>query len=183
MRAAALLLLLATAAPAAAPEPEFVQAVEFPYYLYPRTLWERELVWMKTIGVRTVAFSIPWNWHQPAAGDFDFTGRTSPRRDLVSFIRILRKLELRGWVRPLGGGGRAGLGRQCTLGMAGRIHRRCIRNADGSHLNKLGYPTTLHFLVSLQDHPKPCRGKPWNTHSRPSVSDATLCQTVWSWPR
>jgi hypothetical protein len=103
MRAAALLLVLATAAPApaAAPEPEYVQAVEFPYYLYPRALWERELVWMKTIGVRTVAFSIPWNWHQLAAGDFDFTGRTSPRRDLVSLIRILRKLELRGWVRPL----------------------------------------------------------------------------------
>jgi hypothetical protein len=101
MRAAALLLLLAAAAPAAAPEQEYVQAVEFPYYLYPRALWERELVWMKTIGVRTVAFSIPWNWHQLAASDFDFTGRTSPRRDLVSFIRILRKLELRGWVRPL----------------------------------------------------------------------------------
>ena len=33
---------------AGTPPPEFVQAVEFPYYLYPRTLWERELVWLKT---------------------------------------------------------------------------------------------------------------------------------------
>jgi len=78
-----------------------VQAVEFPYYAYPRALWERELVWLKNIGVNTVAFSIPWNWHQIEPGDFDFTGRTSPRRDLVSFIRILRRLGLRGWVRPL----------------------------------------------------------------------------------
>lgn len=99
-----LFLLLAASpglAPAATPPPEYLQAVEFPYYLYPRAQWERELVWMKTIGVRTVEFSVPWNWHQLGPGDFDFTGRTSPRRDLVGFIHILRKLELCGWVRPM----------------------------------------------------------------------------------
>jgi hypothetical protein len=64
----AFLLLACAVAAWAAPEPptpapprEFVQAVEFPYYLYPRPLWERELVWLKTIGIRTVEFSIPWN--------------------------------------------------------------------------------------------------------------------------
>lgn len=104
MRLAALLLVCSAAAslPAIAePRGEFVLAVEFPYYLYPRAQWERELVWLRTIGVRTVEFSIPWNWHQLQPGEFDFTGRTSPRRDLAGFIRILRKLELRGWVRPL----------------------------------------------------------------------------------
>lgn len=109
MRIAALLLLLVCASSgpaspepqAAAPKAEYVQAVEFPYYAYPRALWERELVWLKTIGVDTVEFSIPWNWHQIQPGEFDFTGRTSPRRDLVGFIHILRRLELRGWVRPL----------------------------------------------------------------------------------
>ncbi len=113
MRLAALLLAfaLALAAPPAnspAPEPpanpparEVVQAVEFPYYLYPRALWERELVWLKAIGIRTVEFSIPWNWHQVGPGDYDFNGRTSPRRDVVAFIRLLRRLDLRGWVRPL----------------------------------------------------------------------------------
>ena len=83
------------------PKPEYVQAVEFPYYLYPRALWERELVWLKTIGIRTVEFSIPGNWHQLSPGDFDFAGRTSPRRDLVGLIRLLRKLDLHAWVRPL----------------------------------------------------------------------------------
>jgi len=71
------------------PAPLYLQAVEFPYYLYPRTLWERELVWLKNIGIRSVEFSIPWNWHQLAPGDFDFSGRTSPRRDLLGLIRIL----------------------------------------------------------------------------------------------
>jgi len=99
-RAVVLLALLAAAA-CAAPQPEFVQAVEFPYYLYPRNLWERELVWLKNIGIRTVAFSIPWNWHELEPGDFDFTGRTSPRRDLAGFIKLLRALGLRAWVRPL----------------------------------------------------------------------------------
>jgi hypothetical protein len=103
MRLAALLLLFAAAlpAPVATAPAEYVQAVEFPYYLYPRTLWERELVWLKTIGVSTVEFSIPWNWHQIQPGEFDFTGRTSPRRDLVAFVRLLRRLDLRAWVRPL----------------------------------------------------------------------------------
>ena len=103
MRLAALLLLFAAAlpAPVSTAPPEYVQAVEFPYYLYPRTLWERELVWLKTIGVSTVEFSIPWNWHQLQPGEFDFTGRTSPRRDLVAFVKLLRRLGLRAWVRPL----------------------------------------------------------------------------------
>jgi len=102
MRRLLLLLALVCALPAApAPRSEFVQAVEFPYYLYPRALWERELVWLKTIGVRTVEFSIPWNWHEVAPAEFDFNGRTSPRRDLAGFIRLLRRLELHAWVRPL----------------------------------------------------------------------------------
>jgi hypothetical protein len=101
-RLAALLLLFAAALPA-----QYVQAVEFPYYLYPRTLWERELVWLKTIGVSTVEFSIPPNWHQLQPGEFDFTGRTSPRRDLVAFVRLLRRLDLRAWVRPLPADARA----------------------------------------------------------------------------
>src|SRR4051794_31173598 len=102
MRALALLLALVSMLPAApTANPEFVQAVEFPYYLYPRQLWERELVWLKNIGVQTVVFSIPSSYHQPEAGEFDLTGATSPRRDLVAFIRLLRKLGIRAWVRPL----------------------------------------------------------------------------------
>jgi hypothetical protein len=97
-----LLLSAAAVAPASNTRPpEYLQAVEFPYYLFPRTLWERELVWLKNIGIRSVEFSIPWNWHQLAPGDFDFTGRTSPRRDLNGLIRILRRLGLNAWVRPL----------------------------------------------------------------------------------
>lgn len=111
MRAAILLLAAVAALAAAEPPRSGVQAVEFPYYAHPPHLWERELVWLKSVGVRTVAFAIPWNWHQSEPGEPDFTGRTSPRRDLVSFIRLLRRLGLEAWIRPqppagewLGGG-------------------------------------------------------------------------------
>ena len=96
-RVCAALLLVALAAAAPPLRKDLVQAVEFPYYLYPPNLWERELVWLKTIGIQTVEFSIPWNWHQIAPGDFDFTGRTSPRRDLAGFIKLLRRVGLHGW--------------------------------------------------------------------------------------
>ena len=91
-------LLLPAADPPAA---QCVLAVDFPYYLCPRTNWERELVWMKNLGVRTVEFAVPWNWHQVAAGDYDFTGRTGPRRDLAGLLKLLHRLGLGAWVRPL----------------------------------------------------------------------------------
>jgi len=107
MRLAAFVLALSAAwagppGPEAQAPPPFVQAVEFPYYLYPANLWECELAWLKNIGVRTVEFPIPWNWHQVKPGEFDFTGATSPRRDLTGFLKLLRRLGMTAWVRPLG---------------------------------------------------------------------------------
>jgi hypothetical protein len=99
LKLAAALLIAMAAAHAADTQGRFVQAVEFPYYLYPHALWDRELVWLKNIGVQTVAFNIPRDYHQVAAGDYDIAGRTSPRRDLVGFIKTLRKLGLRAWIR------------------------------------------------------------------------------------
>jgi hypothetical protein len=100
MRVLLLVLLLAGAAPAPELRPEFVQAVEFPYYAYPPQLWERELVWLKNLGIDTVAFSVPWNWHQIDGENLDLTGHTSPRRDLIGFVRLLKRAGLRAWIRP-----------------------------------------------------------------------------------
>src|SRR5215467_13613291 len=81
------LLALALLAAASCYAAEFVQAVEFPYYHHPRALWERELVWLKNIGIRTVAFSVGQN---PPTSD--------PRSDLAAFLKILRRLGLRAWI-------------------------------------------------------------------------------------
>src|SRR5258708_14070429 len=84
LRRLAVLALLAASNGFAA---EFVQAVEFPYYHPPRPLWERELVWLKNIGIRTVAFSGGQN-----------PPRTDPRADLAGFLQILRRLGMRAWI-------------------------------------------------------------------------------------
>ena len=99
-RALPLVLLCAAMAASAGGAREFVQAVEFPYYKCPRQSWEPELVALKSLGVRSVEFAIPWNWHQAPSGGFDFTGATNPRRDLAGLIKLLRRLGLRAWVRP-----------------------------------------------------------------------------------
>ena len=80
-------LILALLAAASSSSPEFVQAVEFPYYHHPRALWERELVWLKNIGIRTVGFSVGQN-----------PPKTDPRSDLAGFLKILRRLGLRAWI-------------------------------------------------------------------------------------
>lgn len=78
-RLLALLLLAAVSAPAA-----IFQCIEFPYYAFPRQLWDRELVWMKNIGIRSVAFTVP-----PDGSE----------QDLLTILRTLRKLEMTAWVR------------------------------------------------------------------------------------
>src|ERR1700693_519408 len=81
------LLALAMLAAASGWGAAVVHAVEFPYYHHPRGLWERELVWLKNIGIRTVAFSVG---HNPP--------KTDPRSDLPGFLKILRRLGLRAWI-------------------------------------------------------------------------------------
>ncbi|MDQ6705104.1 MAG: hypothetical protein M3Z85_03950 [Acidobacteriota bacterium] len=44
---------------------QYVQSVEFPYSSYPRQFWERELVWLKNIGIRSVTCPV-----RPDAADF-----------------------------------------------------------------------------------------------------------------
>ena len=92
-RAAAILIALVAAAARPAPEPTpapFVQAVEFSYWLCPPSLWERQLVRLKNLGIETIEFAIP-----PGT---DFTGAASPRRNLIGFIRLLRRVGLQAWV-------------------------------------------------------------------------------------
>jgi hypothetical protein len=71
IRAAILALVFAAASPA------WVESVEFPWNAYPRQLWERELVWLKNIGV--VHVSLPPG-NDPA--------------QLEEVIHIIRRLNL-----------------------------------------------------------------------------------------
>ncbi len=82
MRAAFLLAVLAIPFPAQLAcsqfvNAQFVNAVEFPTERLPRANWERELVWLKNIGVRDVS-----------AGEVS-----------SALLQLLRRLEMRVWVR------------------------------------------------------------------------------------
>ena len=98
-----LLMRLSRALPACA-QPTTCRRSSFPYYLYPRTLWERELVWLKNIGVRTVEFSIPAELAPVAARRIRFHA-AAPARAAIWWASsdLLRKLGLRAWVRPAAG--------------------------------------------------------------------------------
>src|SRR5580658_4476128 len=74
-RSAILLLVFAAASPA------WVQSVEFPWNVYPPQLWERELAWMKNIGVTHVSLPPALNSEQAQAG-------------LANVIKIVRRLDL-----------------------------------------------------------------------------------------
>ena len=76
IRCAILLLALAATAPA------WVESVEFPWTTYPRPLWERELVWIKNIGIAHISL--------PPARD------ASPESaaQLDELLRIVRRLNL-----------------------------------------------------------------------------------------
>jgi len=55
----------------------WVESVEFPWNAYPKQLWERELVWLKNIGIRHVSL--------PPAQNID---------ELAGVIQIIRRLEM-----------------------------------------------------------------------------------------
>ncbi len=63
--------------------PFFVHAAQFDYFRIPPDLWARSLLRYRDLGINTIDIRIPWNWHEPQDGKFDFDGHTNPNRDLT----------------------------------------------------------------------------------------------------
>jgi hypothetical protein len=66
----------------------------------PRSRWRAAMLRMRSLGANTLDLYVPWNWHELADGDFDFGGRTSPRRDLRKVLRLGKELGFFFIVRP-----------------------------------------------------------------------------------
>lgn len=58
--------------------------------------WRDRLLKLKAMGLNTVETYIPWNFHEPRKGAFDFSGP----RDVVSFVRMAQELGLYVILRP-----------------------------------------------------------------------------------
>ncbi len=58
--------------------------------------WRDRLMKLKAMGCNTVETYIPWNFHEPKPGQYDFSGR----KDVVRFVRIAQELGLYVIIRP-----------------------------------------------------------------------------------
>jgi amino acid transporter len=81
-------------------KPFFVYGAAFFYERLPRSEWRDSLLQLRALGINTIDLYVMWNWHEPAQGEFDFTGRTNPRRDLEGVLHLVRELGFYAIVRP-----------------------------------------------------------------------------------
>ncbi len=65
----------------------FLNSGEIHYFRIKRELWDKHLDAAKEAGLTTVSTYVPWAWHEPEEGVFDFNGATCPERDLVGWLQ------------------------------------------------------------------------------------------------
>lgn len=75
-------------------------AAQFEYFRHNAIWWPRCLDAIKQAGIDLVSIFICWDFHEPAPGQFDFTGRTNSSRDLADFLRLCAEKELMVLARP-----------------------------------------------------------------------------------
>jgi hypothetical protein len=80
--------------------PFFIHSATFFYYRIPRDQWEALLKIYRLDGINTIDLYIPWNWHEPKEGEFDFDGHTNPRRDLRALLSLITQHGFRLIARP-----------------------------------------------------------------------------------
>ena len=81
-------------------KPFFFFGGAFFYERLPPNRWEPSIRAMRQLGANTLDLYVPWNWHELADGDLDFTGRTDPRRNLHEVLRLARQFNMHLIVRP-----------------------------------------------------------------------------------
>jgi amino acid transporter len=81
-------------------KPFFFFGGAFFYERIPPERWRASMLAMRALGANTLDLYVPWNWHEPADGAFDFDGHTNPRRNLRLVLRLARELGFHLIVRP-----------------------------------------------------------------------------------
>lgn len=65
----------------------FLNSGEIHYFRIKKELWDSHLAAAKEAGLTVVSSYVPWDWHEPMEGEFDFDGHTVPERDLLGWIK------------------------------------------------------------------------------------------------
>lgn len=81
-------------------KPFFIHSAAFFYYRIPRDVWDAMLDEYRRDGINTIDLYIPWNWHEPKQGEFDFDGHTNPRRDLRTLLSLITQKDFHLIARP-----------------------------------------------------------------------------------
>ena len=66
------------------------------YFRIPEEYWEDRLLKLRAAGLNTVETYVPWNYHEPKKGQFNFDGML----DIVKFVKTAQDLGLYVIVRP-----------------------------------------------------------------------------------
>ncbi|MDW8319243.1 MAG: beta-galactosidase [Anaerolineae bacterium] len=80
--------------------PRLLQAGELHYFRIPADQWAHRLSLLRQAGFDAVASYIPWLWHEPAEGRFDFDGHSHPMRNLAGFLDLAARLGFLVIARP-----------------------------------------------------------------------------------
>lgn len=73
---------------------------EMHYWRLNPSTWETCLLEMKKMGLGIVATYVPWFYHEYKKGQFDFTGKTEPCRNLKAFLELTKKMGFLVIIRP-----------------------------------------------------------------------------------
>jgi len=76
--------------------PFVVKAAEVHYPRIPKPYWEHRIKMCKALGMNTLCLYVFWNIHEPAEGEFDFTGQN----DVAAFCRLASENGMYVIVRP-----------------------------------------------------------------------------------
>jgi beta-galactosidase len=81
-------------------EKVFLNSGEIHYFRIKRNLWDKHLTAAREAGLTTVSSYVPWAWHEPLKGVFDFDGSTIPERDLKGWMKLCSAHGLTCIVKP-----------------------------------------------------------------------------------
>ncbi|MEM2637548.1 MAG: beta-galactosidase, partial [Candidatus Korarchaeota archaeon] len=71
----------------------------FHYFRIPPTAWEKSINILAGV-LDYLDLYIPWGWHEPEDGTFDFEGKTHPMRNLKKVLDLARKNGIKLTLRP-----------------------------------------------------------------------------------
>jgi beta-galactosidase len=78
----------------------FLNSGEIHYFRVGRELWDKHLEAARDAGLTTVSTYVPWAWHEPEDGVFDFDGASCPERDFKGWLRRCQAHGLTCIVKP-----------------------------------------------------------------------------------